>query len=73
MKSATYFVVLEIHYFEDGSIKINQKAYTKRVLQKICMKNCIPVYISMLKDNTIEEKREEQSSETFPYREDLMY
>ena len=68
-KPASFFLGLEIHRFEDGSIKINQQSYAKRILQKFHMENCRPVSTPVLKENTSIEKDDVQSSEKFPYRE----
>lgn len=65
-KPARNFLGLEIHYFEDGSIKIKQQAHAKGIrLQKFGMENCKPVFTTMLKEH-ISEKGEEKS-ETFTY------
>ncbi|GBM08702.1 hypothetical protein AVEN_52775-1 [Araneus ventricosus] len=47
-KQANYFLGLEMHHFEDESIKINQQAYAKRVLQKFYMEHSKPVSTPML-------------------------
>lgn len=67
-KPANYFLGLEIHHFEDGSIKINQQAYMKRILEKFHMEKCKPVSTPMIKQNLNTEKSGE-NNEIFPYRE----
>ncbi|BET01094.1 Reverse transcriptase (RNA-dependent DNA polymerase) [Nesidiocoris tenuis] len=65
-KSASYFLGLEIEQRED-TIKISQKAYTKKILEKFGMNGCRSISTPMVKDGKIEENQAKVSD--FPYRQ----
>lgn len=68
-QEAKYFLGFEIQRFTDGSLKINQQAYAKKVLQRFGMEHCTPVSTPMIKESSTEKTNDEHSNETFPYRE----
>lgn len=65
-KEASYFLGFEIKKEADGSIRISQENYTKRILERHGMSNSRPVSTPMIKDN---DREESPLNTTFPYRE----
>ena len=67
---ASYFLGVEIEKNADGSIKISQAAYAKRVLERFKFENCKAVATPMMKitvsDSTAESRKVDTS---FPYRQ----
>lgn len=72
-KPATYFLGLEINKNEDGSLKISQPAYTRRLLKRFKMSDCKPVSTPIIKGGKTQESGKavsrEDSTKVFPYRE----
>jgi hypothetical protein len=68
IKEATYFLGIEIKREQDGSIKISQPAYAKKVLERFGFENCKSVATPMIKN--LEDSFESGKVESnFPYRE----
>lgn len=67
IEEATYFLGLQIEQKESGLILINQRSYTKRVLQKFNMSNAFPVSTPIEKGQLNDEKQAKVSE--VPYRE----
>lgn len=68
-KPATYFLGIEIHQQSDGSIKISQGAYTRKLLDQFGMSNCRPCPTPIIKSEKEIEPGESQSEQLkFPYR-----
>lgn len=69
-KSANYYLGLEISREDDGTVKINQTAYTKKVLERFGMSECKPVGTPIIKDGKLEKGEDKDSkTEKFPYRQ----
>ena len=67
VKVASYFLGIEIKRMEDGSLKINQPAYVKRVLERFRFDSCKVVATPMIKtDEKVESGKVEVN---FPYRQ----
>ncbi|CAB3251601.1 unnamed protein product [Arctia plantaginis] len=67
-KPANYYLGLEITRRVDGSIELNQTAYTKKILERFGMDECKPVGTPIIKD-TITETEEIKRISNFPYRQ----
>lgn len=67
-KLANYYLGLEISREDNGTVKVNQTAYTKKVLERFGMSECKPVGTPIIKDGKIE-KGEDSKIEKFPYRQ----
>lgn len=67
-KPAEYFLGLEIGYLDDGSIKIGQSAYAKKILKRFNMENCNSISTPIIKDKIVEQDTSNVES-LFPYRE----
>lgn len=67
-KPASYFLGMEIETLKNKTIKLCQKAYTKKVLQKYGMSNCKSAPTPIIKNN---ERGEEDDivEQNFPYRQ----
>ena len=65
-KPATYFLGIEIDQKSDGSIKISQAAYTRKILEQFSMSECRPCATPIISS----EKAETDDNEPvkFPYR-----
>lgn len=69
-RQASYFLGLEIERSEDGSIKICQQAYAKKILERFGFQDCKPVSTPMTKEpETGKEIRESEKRTDFPYRQ----
>lgn len=68
-KKAVYFLGLEIDQ-QDGNIKISQKAYAKKILERFNFTECNNVSTPMLKSpETLKAGKDEVQKHTFPYRQ----
>lgn len=69
-KPASYFLGMEIQKHSDGTITMDQKAYTKKILEKYGMENCKAVPTPAIKINKDEqEDNNEPDDSNFPYRQ----
>ncbi|XP_074026898.1 uncharacterized protein [Leptinotarsa decemlineata] len=67
---ASYFLGLEIKTENDGSIQLNQAAYTRKVLERFGLQDCKLVSTPIVKDCIQSENESEMDlNTTFPYRE----
>jgi hypothetical protein len=66
-KTASYFLGIEIDQRDDGSIKISQGAYTKRLLGRFGMADSKAVLTPIIKDGDVT-NADVKDSESFPYR-----
>ena len=60
---------LEIERKEDGTVQVNQSAYTRKVLERFGMQDCKPVSTPIVKEDIQLGKENAELSTTFPYRE----
>jgi len=67
IKEATYFVGIEINQRSDGSLKISQEAYTKKVLEQFGMRDCRPC-VTPITSSDAEVVNDSNESVKFPYR-----
>lgn len=69
-KPPSYFLGLEIERLNDGTIKVHQAAYTRKLLEKYGMSDCKVVGTPIIKDseNGMEEK-DNDNPVSFPYRQ----
>lgn len=67
-KKASYFLGLEIQQAENF-IKISQKAYAKKVLERFNFSDCKPVSTPMLKGADISTSGKDDEETKFPYRQ----
>lgn len=68
-KPAKYFLGIEINQQPDGSIKISQGAYTRKLLEQFGMSNCRPCETPIIKSEKETESDESPSEQVkFPYR-----
>ena len=71
-KPATYFLGVEINQRSDGSVKISQGAYTKKLLDQFGMSECRPCVTPIISsENTVVNEKvdsTETESVKFPYR-----
>jgi len=66
VKEATYFVGIEINQRSDGSLKISQESYTKKILDQFGMRDCRPCVTPITSsDAAVNESNEPVK---FPYR-----
>lgn len=65
-KEASYFLGFEIKKETDGSIRVSQENYTRKILERHGMSSCKPVSTPMVKDNDVEDS---PLNKTYPYRE----
>lgn len=66
-KPATYFLGIEIDQKSDGSIKIGQATYTRKVLNQFGMSDCRPCVTPIISSEKAESNDSDESVE-FPYR-----
>lgn len=66
-KSGSYFLGIEIDQRTDGSIKIDQKGYAKRLLERFGMQDCKAAVTPIVKDTM--PSPEDESYKHFPYRQ----
>ncbi|CAB3224317.1 unnamed protein product [Arctia plantaginis] len=67
-KCGSYFLGIEIERKVDGSIKIDQKSYAKKLLQRFGMQNCKAAVTPIVKDNVLASK-DNTDIHDFPYRQ----
>lgn len=67
-KSADYFLGLEIEQ-EENFIKISQKTYAKKILERFNFSDCKPVSTPMLKGTEISTPGKDDKTTGFPYRQ----
>jgi hypothetical protein len=67
-KKADYFLGLEIEH-EEKFIKIHQKTYAKKILERFNFSECKPVSTSMLKGTEISTSEKDNQAQKFPYRQ----
>ena len=65
---ATYFLGLEIERFDNGDIKICQKSYAQKILERFNFVGCKPVSTPMLPSSEDSGKAPEKET-AFPYRQ----
>lgn len=68
-KPPSYFLGLELERHNDGSIRVHQAAYTKKVLEKYGMSDCKAVGTPIVKDIPVKKLVEEICDIKFPYRQ----
>lgn len=71
VKPANYFLGLEIESCDNGSVRVSQEAYAKKVLEKFGMNDCHPVSTPIIKE-TVEPGKDMQEASNlkeFPYRQ----
>ena len=66
-KTPSYFLGLELENGEEGSIKVHQTAYTKKILEKYGMNNCKVVGTPIIKEPESDNSQDEDVN--FPYRQ----
>ncbi|KAL7636900.1 UNVERIFIED_CONTAM: hypothetical protein RMT77_012658 [Armadillidium vulgare] len=64
-KPATYFLGIEIESRSDGTKKISQSYYTKKIVKEFGMENCNAVSTPIIKDKVTHDI---ETRESFPYR-----
>jgi transposase InsO family protein len=67
-KKADYFLGLEIEH-EEKFIKIHQKTYAKKILERFNFSECKPVSTPMLKGTEISTSEKDNQAQKFPYRQ----
>jgi transposase InsO family protein len=67
-KKADYFLGLEIEH-EEKFIKIHQKTYAKKILERFNFSECKPVSTPMLKGTEISTSENDNQAQKFPYRQ----
>lgn len=67
-KSGSYFLGIEIESKTDGSIKIDQKGYAKRLLERFGMQDCKAAVTPIVKD-TVLSLDDKNDAHSFPYRQ----
>jgi len=67
-KPASFFLGIQLDKQEDGSIKISQQAYAKKILERFGMGDCNPVKTPIVKPGG-EAEEDGEESHNFPYRE----
>lgn len=67
-KPLSFFLGLEISREEDGSVRIDQKAYAKQVLERFGMYDCKPVSTPIISSQPEEYSQLEKETK-FPYRQ----
>lgn len=69
VKPATYFLGIEISQQSDGSIKVSQAAYTRKLLDQFGMSQCRPCATPMISSkNSAVSDNTDTDSIKFPYR-----
>lgn len=68
-KCGSYFLGIEIERKADGTIKINQKGYTKRLLERFGMQDCKVAVTPIVKGNVLSSKDNNYETHDFPYRQ----
>jgi hypothetical protein len=69
VKPALYFLGLEISQDSEGSIKVSQSAYTKKILEQFKMSHCRPCTTPMIKsEKVLTENDTDEETVKFPYR-----
>lgn len=66
-KPASYFLGIEIAQKSDGSVKISQAAYTRKVLDQFGMSDCRPCATPIISSEKAETNNSNETV-TFPYR-----
>ena len=69
VKDASYFLGVEIERNSDGSIKISQSAYAKRLLERFNFENCRAVATPMVKISASDRSESGKVDTCFPYRQ----
>jgi len=69
VKEATYFLGVEIKKEADGSIKISQSAYAKRILERFRFENCKALATRMVKAPKSDTSESGKFDTSFPYRQ----
>lgn len=69
VKPVSYYLGLEIERSEDGSIKISQQAYAKKILERFGFQDCKPVSTPMIKEPDVPKESRESYITDFPYRQ----
>jgi hypothetical protein len=67
-KKANYFLGLQIEH-EEKLIKIHQKTYAKKILERFNFSECKPVSTPMLKGTEISTSEKDNQAQKFPYRQ----
>jgi transposase InsO family protein len=67
-KKADYFLGLEIEH-EEKFIKIHQKTYAKKILERFNFSECKPVSTPILKGTEISTSEKDNQAQKFPYRQ----
>jgi len=69
VRPATYFLGIEIDVQPDGSVKIHQSGYTKRLLKQFGMSECRPCVTPIISsEKAVVSDSTETDSVKFPYR-----
>lgn len=68
-KPLSYFLGLEINQEEDGTIKVHQKNYTKKLLERFDMSSCRSVSTPIISSTNEETHQCEKEVKNFPYRQ----
>ena len=68
-KQPSYFLGLEINHSNNGTIKVHQTAYTKKILDRFGMTNCKEVGTPAIKDVSEDEIEKDETYKIFPYRQ----
>ena len=66
---ASYFLGIEINSQADGSMKISQSAYARRILERFKFENCKSVATPMLKTTESDSTKSGKADVDFPYRQ----
>ena len=69
VKDASYFLGVEIEKEADGSIKISQPAYARRILERFKFENCKASATPMVKITESDSAESGKVDATFPYRQ----
>jgi hypothetical protein len=70
-KEATYFLGLQIERLQEGSIRVSQEGYTKKILEKFQMSNCRPTSTPASKETGKEnpvKNKDDSKGDQFSYR-----
>lgn len=66
VKPASYYLGFQIEHRQDGSIKLSQESYARKLLERFNFSECRPVSTPMVKGDVLEN---EENVTQFPYRE----
>lgn len=70
IKPASYFLGIEIEHIENRGIKISQKAYAKKILERFNFQDSKPVSTPIIKEPVLPTSNEESDKQSnFPYRQ----